>query len=127
MFGRGIYFADMVSKSAKYSRPSGSDSTGLMLLCEVALGHMKEFTQAKDVQTLPKGMHSAMGKGRMYPNTKENFITPEGVIVPLGKVIYSGLNCALDYNEYIVYDEAQVNVKYLFKMTYGRKVPEMKM
>lgn len=40
MFGKGIYFADMVSKSANYCRTSKMDPTGLMLLCEVALGNM---------------------------------------------------------------------------------------
>ena len=40
MFGKGIYFADMVSKSANYCRTSKADPIGLMLLCEVALGNM---------------------------------------------------------------------------------------
>ena len=40
MFGKGVYFADMVSKSANYCRTSRSDPIGLMLLCEVALGEM---------------------------------------------------------------------------------------
>lgn len=38
MFGKGIYFADMVSKSANYCCTNKIDSTGLMLLCDVALG-----------------------------------------------------------------------------------------
>ena len=38
MFGKGIYFADMVSKSANYCCAHTSDTTGLMLLCDVALG-----------------------------------------------------------------------------------------
>lgn len=38
MFGKGVYFADMVSKSANYCRTSRSDSVGFLLLCEVALG-----------------------------------------------------------------------------------------
>ena len=37
MFGKGVYFADMVSKSANYCH---TDQTGLLLLCEVALGNM---------------------------------------------------------------------------------------
>ena len=37
MFGKGIYFADRVSKSTQYSDPVGS---GLLFLCEVALGKM---------------------------------------------------------------------------------------
>ena len=40
MFGKGVYFADMVSKSANYCCTSGSNPIGLMLLCEVALGNM---------------------------------------------------------------------------------------
>ena len=40
MFGKGVYFADMVSKSANYCRTSKSDPMGLMMLCEVALGNM---------------------------------------------------------------------------------------
>jgi len=40
MFGKGIYFADMVSKSANYCHTSKSSPVGLLLLCEVALGNM---------------------------------------------------------------------------------------
>ena len=40
MFGKGIYFADMVSKSANYCFASHSNPRGLLLLCEVALGNM---------------------------------------------------------------------------------------
>lgn len=40
MFGKGIYFADMVSKSANYCFTSPGNDVGLLLLCEVALGDM---------------------------------------------------------------------------------------
>lgn len=40
MFGKGVYFADMVSKSANYCSTSLSSPTGLLLLCEVALGNV---------------------------------------------------------------------------------------
>lgn len=40
MFGKGIYFADMVSKSANYCMVSHGNNTGLLLLCDVALGNM---------------------------------------------------------------------------------------
>lgn len=40
MFGKGVYFADMVSKSANYCHTSRSEPVGLMILCEVALGDM---------------------------------------------------------------------------------------
>ena len=38
MFGKGVYFADMSSKSANYCFTSRENSTGILLLCEVALG-----------------------------------------------------------------------------------------
>ncbi|CAL1526877.1 unnamed protein product [Lymnaea stagnalis] len=40
MFGKGVYFADMVSKSANYCRTSKTDNIGVLLLCDVALGNM---------------------------------------------------------------------------------------
>lgn len=40
MFGKGVYFADMVSKSANYCSTNLSSPTGLLLLCEVALGNV---------------------------------------------------------------------------------------
>lgn len=38
MFGKGVYFSDMASKSANYCYTSPSASQGCLLLCEVALG-----------------------------------------------------------------------------------------
>ena len=35
MFGKGVYFADMFSKSASYCCSSKAASTGVLLLCEV--------------------------------------------------------------------------------------------
>lgn len=43
MFGKGVYFADMVSKSAQYCFTTRENNTGLMLLCDVALGEMNEL------------------------------------------------------------------------------------
>lgn len=41
MFGKGLYFADIVSKSANYCCVTGTtENEGLLLLCEVALGNM---------------------------------------------------------------------------------------
>jgi len=46
MFGKGVYFADMCSKSANYCFASSQNPTGLMLLCEVALGKKYPLKQA---------------------------------------------------------------------------------
>ncbi|KOB78530.1 Poly [Operophtera brumata] len=115
MFGKGLYFADMVSKSANYCCTNKSNPTGLMLLCEVALGNMKECFGAENVK-LPADKHSAWGVGRTEPDPAGNKTLDCGTIVPMGK----------PYNKqqilrFIVYDVAQVNVKYLLQMKFNHK------
>uniref|UniRef100_A0A1B0BYD9 Poly [ADP-ribose] polymerase n=1 Tax=Glossina palpalis gambiensis TaxID=67801 RepID=A0A1B0BYD9_9MUSC len=122
MFGKGIYFADMVSKSANYCFTSNQNPTGLMLLSEVALGDMMECTAAKYVTKLSKDKHSCFGRGRTMPNPKESHFRQDGVEIPLGKPITdSELKSSLLYNEFIVYDIAQVNIQYLFRMNFKYK------
>ena len=65
MFGKGLYFADMVSKSANYTHASKQNPTGLMLLCDVALGSMHELKHADFITKLPKGKHSCKGRARV--------------------------------------------------------------
>lgn len=122
MFGKGIYFADMVSKSANYCCTSPNNPIGLMLLCEVALGNMYERPQADYIEKLPKGKHSTKGLGRTEPDPKDVVVTNDGVEVPLGKGVPTKKdNVTLLYNEYIVYDVGQVNVQYLLKMNFKYK------
>lgn len=123
MFGKGIYFADMVSKSANYCCTSVQNSTGFLLLSEVALGDMLECTAAKYVEKLPKGKDSCYGRGRTMPNPKESHFREDGVEIPLGTAITDeNLKSSLLYNEFIVYDVAQVNIQYLFRMNFKYKV-----
>lgn len=42
MFGKGVYFADVVSKSANYCQATRTNPVACMLLCEVALGNPTE-------------------------------------------------------------------------------------
>ncbi|XP_044292076.1 poly [ADP-ribose] polymerase 1 [Varanus komodoensis] len=121
MFGKGIYFADMVSKSANYCHTSQTDPIGLILLGEVALGNMYELKNASHITKLPKGKHSVKGLGKTAPDPSAT-VTLDGVDVPLGNGIPSGVsNTCLLYNEYIVYDIAQVNLKYLLKLKFNYK------
>uniref|UniRef100_A0A668AM42 Poly [ADP-ribose] polymerase n=1 Tax=Myripristis murdjan TaxID=586833 RepID=A0A668AM42_9TELE len=66
MFGKGVYFADMVSKSANYCHTSQSDPVGLILLGEVALGNMHELKKASHITKLPKGKHSVKGEKTVF-------------------------------------------------------------
>ena len=79
MFGKGVYFADMVTKSANYCFTNPTNNTGLMLLCEVALGGMNEkFGADYYANLLPPGKHSTKGVGRTAPGS--------GVFVDDGKI-----------------------------------------
>ncbi|KAG7282048.1 hypothetical protein CRUP_023564 [Coryphaenoides rupestris] len=119
MFGKGVYFADMVSKSANYCHTSQSDPVGLLLLGEVALGNMHELKKAAHITKIPKGKHSVKGVGRTAPDPGAT-ATLDGVQVPLGKGSNTNIDdTSLLYNEYIVYDVAQVNLKYLLKTKFN--------
>uniref|UniRef100_A0A1I8AKG4 Poly [ADP-ribose] polymerase n=1 Tax=Steinernema glaseri TaxID=37863 RepID=A0A1I8AKG4_9BILA len=70
MFGKGVYFADMVSKSANYCY--AHDKEGLLLLCEVALGNEQEERNANMITKLNPGKHSCKGLGQTYPDPKSD-------------------------------------------------------
>lgn len=120
MFGKGIYFADMVSKSANYCCTTKQNNVGLMLLSEVALGDMHELKNAAYIEKLPDGKHSVKGVGKTAPDMKTAHKRSDGVVIPLGKpVVDDKLRSSLLYNEYIVYDVAQANVQYLLKLKFN--------
>lgn len=123
MFGRGIYFADMVSKSANYCQAQGMPEA-LMVLGEVALGNMHELRNATAITAPPAGYHSVKGVGRTVPDLSKAHTRQDGVIIPLGVPANANTNRlggvygggGLLFNEYIVYNEAQVNIQYLVKI-----------
>ncbi|CAF1225824.1 unnamed protein product [Rotaria sp. Silwood1] len=124
MFGKGVYFADMVSKSANYCWTSKTSPEGLMLLCEVALGKMYECYKATSLSasTLPNGTHSTKGCGSTMPDPKEYYHTNDGVLIPMGHGVSSNVRqTSLMYNEYIVYDTDQINMKYLLRLDFQYK------
>ncbi|EDV26011.1 uncharacterized protein TRIADDRAFT_23639, partial [Trichoplax adhaerens] len=126
MFGKGIYFADISSKSANYCFATRSNDVGLVLLCDVSLGKSRELLAADyDADQLPVGYHSTKGLGRSAPNTTSNTTLSNGVVVPLGKVMNTGVNnpggYTLNYNEYVVYNTNQVKMKYLVKIKFNFK------
>jgi poly [ADP-ribose] polymerase len=122
MFGKGVYFADMVSKSANYCFTSRSQPTGLMLLCDVALGDMYEVTQAEYVEKLPKGKLSTKGLGTHVPNMASAVTLDDGTVVPLGEGTKADIKkSSLLYNEYIVYDVSQIKARYLVQMKFSYK------
>ncbi|VDK72423.1 unnamed protein product [Litomosoides sigmodontis] len=114
MFGKGIYFADLVSKSANYCYAVNTE--GFILLCEVALGEIQEEINAKSIEKPSKGKHSVKGLGQTIPDPNEYFLTEDGVTIPMGKLVDTKRqDLTLLYNEFVVYDVAQVQIKYLVR------------
>ncbi|KAH0688354.1 hypothetical protein KY285_018923 [Solanum tuberosum] len=122
MFGKGIYFADMVSKSAQYCFTDHKNPVGFMLLSEVALGEVYELKAAKYMDKPPKGKHSTKGLGKTVPERSDFVNWRDEVVVPCGKPVTSNVkNSELLYNEYIVYDAAQVKLQFLVKVRFNFK------
>lgn len=90
LFGKGVYFADMASKSVGYCCPT--NNTALILLCEVALGNMNEKLQTDyNAASLPKGKHSTKGCGMTHPEPSQTVVV-DGVEIPLGDPVKSKNN-----------------------------------
>ncbi|RPB24269.1 PARP-domain-containing protein [Terfezia boudieri ATCC MYA-4762] len=130
MFGKGIYLADMVTKSANYCCATQSNNTGLLMLCEAQLGDpMYELTHSDYLaaeNSKKAGALATKGKGRTAPlEWMDAGCVSEGlkgvkmpdVKVDTGDVDERGLY--LQYNEYIVYNVAQVKIRYLFRCKFN--------
>ena len=71
MFGKGVYFADMVSKSANYCMATRELPTAVLLLCDVALGKQHELIGAQyeaAERSAEAGKHSTWGVGKTAPD-----------------------------------------------------------
>lgn len=126
MFGKGIYLADLGSKSSKYCNASNEYAMGLLLLSEVALGEVYEIEKAEYMEEAPKGKDSTKGVG-MYKYSTEYEQWEDGVIVPCGGLdLESGIPSKVEkdylkYNEYIVYNTDQVKLQFLLKVRFHYK------
>ncbi|KAL0419793.1 UNVERIFIED_CONTAM: Poly [ADP-ribose] polymerase 1 [Sesamum radiatum] len=121
-FGKGVYFADLVSKSAQYCYTDRKNPVGLMLLSEVALGEVYELTKSQYMDKPPKGKHSTKGLGKKVPLESEHVKWRDDVVVPCGKPVASKVKTSeLMYNEYIVYNTAQVKMQFLLKVRFHHK------
>lgn len=127
MFGKGIYLADMSSKSANYCCAHISNGHALLLLCEAELGDPMltltnaSYTAGEDAQA--KGMLSTWGQGTFGPSQWKDagcaHPSLKGIKMPDTKVLPGETkvpNAYLMYNEYITYDVAQVRLRYLFRV-----------
>ena len=90
-----------------------------MLLCEVALGKVKEIEDHFEaIESLPTGFDSVKVVGNLVPNSKSNISMPNGAICPLGEPTNSSAknhrwNRRSNNNQYVVYNESQVVIRYI--------------
>uniref|UniRef100_A0A1I7VNJ8 Poly [ADP-ribose] polymerase n=1 Tax=Loa loa TaxID=7209 RepID=A0A1I7VNJ8_LOALO len=120
MFGKGIYFADMSTKSANYCYPQ-KNKPGFLVLAQVALGEMHELLQGDiHASKLPAGRNSTKGLGSIVPDPA-TYVTLDDCEIPCGKPVTvqpKGGASSLIYNEYIVYDVKQVWIRYLIEIDF---------
>jgi poly [ADP-ribose] polymerase 2/3/4 len=129
MFGKGVYLADMSSKSANYCASYSSGGTGILLLCEAELGtpplKLLDADYNAEKRVKDGGYLSTLGQGQTGPSqwkdakcVHENLA---GVSMPdfgAAKAGPTNVDGAyLLYNEYIVYDIAQIRLRYLLRVT----------
>jgi len=129
MFGKGVYLADMSSKSANYCSSYNTGGTGLLLLCEAELGEPPLKLTRADYNAGDRAKEekclSTWGVGRTAPQAWKDAGTvnkalagismPDVVSKAPGDTNEAGTN--LQYNEYIVYDVAQIKLRYLFRVS----------
>lgn len=127
MFGKGIYLANMSTKSANYCFSASSDNTGLLLLCEAELGkpplRLTHASYTAEDEAREIGAISTWGVG--YTTVKgwkdAQCVHPdlEGVVMPDVSELPGPSDeddFTLMYDEYIAYSVAQVRMRYLFRV-----------
>jgi len=118
--GKGVYFADMVSKSVEYCHPTKENPYALLMLCDVALGRPFQIAHTKFIskEDLDQaGFHSVKGCGELGPDPAYDIEIMNGTIISSGKEDQTGVpRSEVKHNEYIVYDVAQIKIKYLIKL-----------
>ena len=124
MFGKGVYFADMVSKSANYCFATSANPDGVLLLSEVSLGTPYEKLRAEyeaDASCRRAGKGHTWGKGKTAPDPAGARTLPGdgGLKVPMGKGKPTDQDgSSLLYNEFIVYDTQQIKQKYVLRVKF---------
>ncbi len=88
------------------------------------MGECNELLQADyNADKLPSNKSSTKGLGRSEPNKKEWINIENDITVPIGNITStessSNKNAySLLYNEYIVYNEAQIRTRFIVKIEF---------
>lgn len=116
IFGKGIYFSDSVSKAASYCHVS--NGTGLVLLCEVAVG-ISDIRYRKDSSKLIDYCESIQAIGQYYPHPLH--VRHDGLKIPNGQLIRRPEQTGNTFNEFVVFDESRVKIQYIVKLKFSSR------
>eukprot|EP00105_Crassostrea_gigas_P036125 XP_019920273.1 PREDICTED: poly [ADP-ribose] polymerase 4 [Crassostrea gigas] len=101
MLGHGIYFASSASTSIKYSKPSKTRNTRMMLVSQVALGTTLDvYKHQRDLTAPPSGYNSVHGVAAT-----------------------EGVESEFQDDEFVVYNTDQQMMSYLVEFTIGNEIP----
>ena len=84
----------------------------------ISISEQKTYPVSGDLDMLTVTMRGNSTKGVGQYRPESSVITADGVIVPNGTLKDHGTRDSLYYNEYIVYDVAQIKIKYLLHVSY---------
>ncbi|KAI1290664.1 PARP-domain-containing protein [Xylaria venustula] len=124
-FGKGVYLADLSSKSANYCVSSLSGGVGLLMLVEAELSNpMYEITSGDSAaaeKAKEKNCIATKGVGRTGPAKWKDASCVhkqlQGVMMPDGKPVDSKQTGGyLSFNEYISYNVEHLKIRYLLKV-----------
>ena len=115
MFGLGCYAANSFSKSFNYCN---AESEACLFLGEFSLGRQLKLTDAdynlSETNLKARGYDSVHGQGRYTPCSST---TIDNVTIPNGKLVQSNVkNAHLQYDEFIVYNESHLKLKYIIRV-----------
>ncbi|XP_066562566.1 protein mono-ADP-ribosyltransferase PARP4 [Amia ocellicauda] len=93
--GSGIYFSDSMRTSMSYAKPTVTDGTRLLVVCDVALGECRDLrSRDPSLVSAPTGCHSVHGV-RQTPQLSSDF----------------------QDDEYVVYNTNQTKIKYVVQFS----------
>jgi len=120
VLGMGIYFANCVTKSFNYCGTCGICETGVMLVCEVALGTSQTVTQATFDTRPPAQFDSRTALGKNTPVVqagKTTTIEENEVLVPYGKIdVSTQPSSSFMYDEFVIFNTAQYRIRWVVEL-----------
>ena len=115
MLGKGLYFSDAVANSIEYCYANQSNNIGVILLYEVALGNAIQCYNPENIDELPDSKHSVHGVGKKSSKSTKSI---DNAIIHCGPLNENkDIDTCFEYNEFVVYNNEQVKLKYLIQFS----------